>query len=169
MKRTALAGVVLAAAAMTTGASVAPSAQSRPARLVLIDNITDISFPAAPAPGVAFTSTADVLDTAGNRIGDLGGLCGVLTLDQNTLLSTAHCETMWTLPGGQINVAVKFPFLIAVPDGGYPPPAEVDRFDGVVTGGNGRYRGARGEVHYEHIGDAPSGFYQFRVTFTLTY
>jgi hypothetical protein len=168
------AGIALVAATMATAASSAsavPSAlsgASRPTQLVVIDDVTDISFSAAPAPGVTFTSTADAVDTAGHTIGDSGGLCGVLTLDRTTLQATAYCNSIWTLPGGQIDVAELFPFLTGTPAGGTASNAG-DEFDGIVSGGNGRYRGVRGDVHFQHVGNAPSGFFQFQLTFHLSY
>jgi hypothetical protein len=168
VRRAVLAGVAMVAAALTTGASAAPSNDARPTRLVVIDNVTDISFPAAPAPGVTFTSTADAMDTTGHKIGDSGGICGILTLDQTTLLSKAYCTSIWTLPGGQIQVAEEFSFAVGTPPGGATATGD-EEFDGVVSGGTGQYRGVRGEVHFQHVGDAPSGFFQFKLTFSLSY
>jgi hypothetical protein len=174
VRRPVLAVVAMVAAALTTGASAvsgasaAPSNDARPTRLVVIDNVTDISFPAAPAPGVTFTSTADAMDTTGHKIGDSGGMCGILTLDQATLLSKAYCTSIWTLPGGQIQVAEEFSFAVGAPPGGATATGD-DEFDAVVTGGTGQFRGVRGEVHFQHVGDAPSGFFQFKLTFFLSY
>ncbi len=161
----------IAATAMAAGGvSSASPTQTRPTTLVLIDKVSDISFSATPKPGVGFTSAADIHDLSDRKIGSAAGMCAVTSLDEATQLSNSFCSSMWNLPDGEIAMTLDFPFTVGPPPAGsVTPKADLEQYDGVVTGGTGKYRNVRGQVHFEHTGDAPSGFYQFKVTFTLTY
>jgi hypothetical protein len=90
----------------------------------------------------------------GSKVGEDGGWC-VVTRITVSGASSFKCIGSNSLPGGQLTVQG----LVT-----YGPGEEVkaDPYSFAVTGGTGKYRGARGEVKIEEV----SGV-QFRLTFRI--
>ncbi|MGW1375097.1 allene oxide cyclase barrel-like domain-containing protein [Streptomyces sp. NPDC002446] len=173
MKRVVLGlGAAALALAATVGVAVADTsgADTPASRLVVEEQITDISIPADAKVGTSFTSYADITDTAKKKIGETGGQCAVVKAAFQGHMWAAQCTSMWQLPGGQLSVSQLLPFDTVTGTAKKSAGARSAdyAFDGVVTGGSGKYRGARGEVHFSQVQDAPSGFFGFRAEFTLS-
>ncbi|MEV7381175.1 allene oxide cyclase barrel-like domain-containing protein [Streptomyces lydicus] len=173
MKRVVLGlGTAALALAATVGVAVADpggSAAPRPS-LVVQEQITDIAIPADAKVGTPFTSYADITDTARKKIGETGGQCAIVKAHFEGHMWAAQCTSMWKLPGGQLSVSQLLPFDTvtgAAPKKARSGAAADYAFEGVVTGGSGKYRGARGEVRFSQVQDAPSGFFGFRAEFSL--
>jgi hypothetical protein len=79
----------------------------------------------------------------GHQVGDDGGVCTVTTTSKTSVnkgdIGNAQCVITFSLQGGEITVQQ----LSA------PPPAKADQ---AVTGGTGKYRGAKGNCVVTFLG-----------------
>lgn len=134
-------------ASLQTNASASESQSHSPTTIHVIATLVDDRFFNPGGAAVDFVSTFpqigaqdvfhDTLATpSGQPLGDDGGVCTVTTTGKTSLntgdVGNAECAITFSLPGGQITVQQ----LSA------PPP---NRADQAVTGGTGKYRGARGD------------------------
>jgi hypothetical protein len=95
------------------------------------------------------------LSREGKKVGVDGGVCTVTRIEDDGG-STLYCSGSNSLPGGQITTAG----LVS-----YGPTEEFkkDPYFAAITGGTGKYRGARGEVKIKELGSPEV----FRLTFRI--
>jgi hypothetical protein len=127
---------VLAATAAAVGATFAAASSSGPAvrRLVFVEH--ELAAPTLDLGKHGFspldrqTITSDILDLHGKVVGRLDDDCGITAVGKR---AGALCSYAITLPGGQL-VGTRFDEFAG---GEQPQP---------ITGGDGAYAGARGEL-----------------------
>ena len=89
-------------------------------------NIVD-NAPEGPSPGDVVVFTEDLRDASGTKVGDDAAVCTRLFGD------AMLCTGLYRLPGGHVSVQL------------YQPGA-TGTYQQAVTGGTGRFAGARGTV-----------------------
>jgi hypothetical protein len=116
---------------VTAASSVLASPSKRPSvkRLQFVERelrTTPIDVgPAGPSVGDGFVITSDVFAPAGRRVGRLDFACTTTALGRN---SSQICQGVLTLPGGQLT-------------GQFAGESRRQ----AITGGTGKYKGARGQ------------------------
>jgi hypothetical protein len=139
--------VVAAAAALALSAAPA-AAKGHPRKITIearsqLENVKLVdNAPAGDSPGDVLVFTEQLFDLHGKRIGSDAASC-VRLFD-----ATSLCTGVYKLPGGQVMVQLL-------------QPGPTGTYDQAVTGGTGRFAGARGTVT---VAQSPSGD---RFTFRL--
>jgi hypothetical protein len=145
MRRTGSGAVVVLAAL----AAAAPAPAATPARTVTLQARSQVeqaqtvdNQPAGPSAGDLLVFTERLLDPSGKEIGHDAAVC-VTLFDARSL-----CTGTYDLRGGQVMVQLL-------------QPGPQRTYDQAITGGTGRYAGARGTVTV-HQGDGGDRF-TFRI------
>jgi hypothetical protein len=110
------------AGARSHGRTITIKARSQIEHVQLVDNA-----PTGDSPGDMVVFTEQLFDTHGKRIGSDAATC-VRLFD-----ATSLCTGMYKLPGGQVMVQLL-------------QPGPTGTYDQAITGGTGRFGGARGTV-----------------------
>lgn len=144
--------VTLAVLALGAGAMEATGGQQRDRlTFTLYGEVDDASFvdnaPAGDSAGDVFIFQQAIRrEREGRQIGSDRATCTRTTRDEQEYL----CSGVFLLPRGQISIQ------------GIEPPPGVTRHPLIVTGGTGRYRGARGVIRVTHLSPIEDQF-EFRL------
>ena len=128
-----------ASAAKPKERTIVIKARSQLDRVQLIDN-----QPTGPGPGDVLVFTERLLDADGRQIGTDAATCTRL-FDETSL-----CTGVYSLRGGRLMVQLL-----------QPGPTGV--YDQAITGGTGRFAGARGIVTVDQRGDGDRFTFRIRV------
>jgi hypothetical protein len=141
----------VAAAVLVTGAVVLAAPVAAQARTIVLDARSQLeqaqsvdNEPAGPSAGDLLVFTERLLDSLGKQIGSDSAVC-VRLFDERSL-----CTGTYVLRGGQVMVQLL-------------QPGQSVTYRQAITGGTGRYAGARGTVTVRQGGGGDRFTFRIRV------